>query len=308
MTYHTRGVSLFRRKKKEEPSDPVILNITNKTIRFGTSTWQISNLVHVATEEDTFEPVFKISVGKLVKAAIVLVSSISLTIYFAYWQWWVLAPILISILIIALGARERWKKKEWHEYSLQLETNSGSSCVFSSSSKAFIDKLVVRISDIMDNDAAPVSYTVNVQDNSITDNSEHVGGDKFQEIQGSQINNTKGQSRNNGETTMGDNFENIQHSTINNIKDSIVDGSFNSRGESEASVKTFLLEVLAEIDKAGGDVSATALLEGLKSELSKPTPEASKLQQYWDGLVKVCPGIGSIANCASKLAVLLGTA
>ena len=150
-------------KKKEEPK---FLSITNKTLRYGNQTYQISNLTHVAKYEIEKKPKIKTSV--LIWAIVICIGSF---LQSANSVGEFIIVSLITGTVAVVGVRERIAPPT---YAFSLETSSGSSKLFSSTNEQFIDNLIARISRIMDDDTVPVSYSVNIADNSITDDSETV--------------------------------------------------------------------------------------------------------------------------------------
>jgi hypothetical protein len=101
------------------------------------------------------------------------------------------------------------------------------------------------------------------------------------------------------EYIMGDVFKNISHATI--INRSVVERAFNRyKDSSDDDVAVALKEIAQHVD-ASGNIAAAAVFNQFASTLIEEKPDKSKLGQYWDSLVAILPGVGSITGAASAI-------
>jgi Family of unknown function (DUF6232) len=73
------------------------------------------------------------------------------------------------VAFVVLGLLERFTKSK--KYRLSIETNSASSRLIESTNEKLIDKIVDKLMEIMNDRDAPASYTFNVADGDIINQS-----------------------------------------------------------------------------------------------------------------------------------------
>ena|GEM_PF-2344193 len=142
------------------------LSITNRTLTVGSTVYQVSNITSVGKYRIKpiyfFKLRFIIICSVLSGLAIQLVRNNPDTLIL---KW--LTGIVITLVV--LGVLERLTKTK--KYGLSIETNSARSQLISSKSEKFIDKIIDKLMEIMNNRDAPASYTFNVADGDIINQS-----------------------------------------------------------------------------------------------------------------------------------------
>lgn len=257
-------------KRKPEPQT---LLVTNKTLRYGSQTYQIRNLTHVAKYE--VERKYEFSVGSIFWAALVCLGSIYFVFVDFGARWGGLIITIVAGSVAAIGVVERLASPK---YAFGLETSAGSSKLFSSADENFIDDLVSKISFIMDNDNAPANYTVNIADHSITDNSE---------------------------TVMGDKFQNISRSNISNVKDSLVEGGIYVGGVGGGELDNLLNHLGRAIQGSPNGDAAKSLLASFQVEIKKNEPDKSLLGQYLQSIATICPQVIKLTDSLARIVGLI---
>jgi hypothetical protein len=173
--------------------------ITNKTIRAGHQTYQISNLTSIGKYKiekkskvsDFFEGVmFLFAVAAALIAAIII---------FFVGEF----DYLIKIVFPCAGfAAACFQIAEYFKippsYALSIETNSGSSNLFSSKNEGFINNLVELLHGIMENQKENISYVVNIKEQNVNQNTAIGNGPVNQTI----IDRSSNTSMNNSGTVM----------------------------------------------------------------------------------------------------------
>jgi hypothetical protein len=104
---------------------------------------------------------------------------------------------------------------------------------------------------------------------------------------------------------MGDKFDKVIDSTI--INKSLVENAFNKvKAEHGDDVSNALAQVADFIQKSKEPTvpAAAALLDGFNQELTKTTPDKSRLKSIWDGIEKVLPSISTTAGVVDKIVPL----
>lgn len=136
---------------------PQYLQLSSRTLRFGSQIYQLKNITNVAMIK--IRPWYFVSIKGFIISGIL---------------FFVLAPIetdfarivlFISIIIFIGGICERLIKKPY--YALHLETSAGSQRLISSSDKNFIEQIVSKIYSFMDDDSLDAKYVFNLEDRSI---------------------------------------------------------------------------------------------------------------------------------------------
>lgn len=276
--------------RREQPDT---LFITNRTIKFGSLTYQIKNLTFV--EKRRLKRKFWVSLGALLGALILAASAgYALKQYpedilrflpepedlLAEENWVALGTSAAASVIVVstalLGLLERLFRRR--RFELTLETSSGSTGLLASRQEWFIDELVEIITAIMDDDAPALNYSVNVRKKII--------------------------KKSKSETIMGDKFENIKDATI--INRSNVQDAIKTISASSGDQVSKALEAIAVVVEESGNAAAGSVFNALIEELRKPVPDKLKLRQCWDGLTNLLPSVAKLADACAKVATLLG--
>lgn len=148
--------------QQEPKQNPKFLSLTNKTLRVGSQIYQLRNITNL--------DIVRVKPNYIVTLQAILV------LFFVGSFLFVLEFEMIQILgllawIIALtGIVERIFKKR--RYGLLMETNAASKTLVSSPDKDFMQKLIGKIYEVMNNEDIAASYVFNMQDKSIK-----IGGD-----------------------------------------------------------------------------------------------------------------------------------
>ena len=240
------------------------IDITDKTIRAGHEVFQISNLTKVSKHFAEAN-----NSGNL--SAILVGSFISLvSLMFVLGE-----PGLLPILGLIAGgaiAYVGWSNWEVDRYGFQIETNAGSKRFFNSTSEPFIEDLILRICDIMNENSNGVSYTVNIDDKKITNNH----SEKNITVTGSS--NVAISSKNVEQSlSKSDNFENL--------------------------LSTFFLK-LREIDP-NPNAGASDLVSELEAELNNPNASKATVRRLWDSITKKLPEATNLAKSLEKIVEML---
>lgn len=144
----------MRNKHEEQPQ---YLQLSNRTLRFGSRIYQLRNITNVSTIK--IRPTYIVSLKGFV------VSGILFFVLMAFETTYTRVAGLIALLVFAGGIIERVKKKP--DYALHLETSAGSQKLISSPDKAFIEEMVSKIYGFMDDDSLEAKYVFNLEDKSI---------------------------------------------------------------------------------------------------------------------------------------------
>jgi Family of unknown function (DUF6232) len=152
------------------------LTITNNTLRFGSQLFQIHNITQIRIDVWKRNP--RIGTGTML--ALLLISwvlSYSDPLLFQRLSNQLLSTrlsyspglyVLIGLCFFGLFVYGVWDRTKLKQYTLYLETNSGSSKLFSSPDLKGIRKIASAIHNVMENRNTPVSYHVNVDQSKIT--------------------------------------------------------------------------------------------------------------------------------------------
>jgi Family of unknown function (DUF6232) len=142
------------------------LSITNRTLTLGSTVYQVSNITSVGKylikPSYRFKLRFIIICSLLSWLGIYLVKNNPDNLILKWFTWGVVA-------FVVLGLLERFTKSK--KYRLSIETNSASSRLIESRNEKLIDKIVEKLMEIMNDRDAPASYTFNVADGDIINQS-----------------------------------------------------------------------------------------------------------------------------------------
>ena len=136
------------------------LLITNKTLTFAGTTWQLSNITKITkyalTKEKPFSPGTFIGAGMIGLTALFYI------------------PEILAVLVFLGSAAFVWyaikeNKKPRTTFGLKIETTAGSSELFASPAEHFIDKLILTITDVMQRNDQKSDIQVNIDNMTIFD-------------------------------------------------------------------------------------------------------------------------------------------
>ncbi|MEH1863962.1 MAG: DUF6232 family protein [Nostoc sp.] len=142
------------------------LSITNRTLKLGSTVYQVSNVTSVSKyriqPRYTFNIRFIIICGLLSWLGVELVKRNPDMLVLN----WV---IVILFSFVVLGILERFIRPK--KYGLSIITNSGGVQLIASTNQKLIDKIIDKLIEIMNNRDAPANYTFNVSDGDIINQS-----------------------------------------------------------------------------------------------------------------------------------------
>lgn len=144
-------------------NQPSELFITNRTLRAGSQTYQISNLTRIGTNEVHRENKY-LGAAKFFGAIVVICIAIALIGEQPAFFGGSVGSGFIAYKLYTSGELPTL-------YVFSLETNSGSTGVFSSQDRKFVEQLVSLVHQVMERDDERISYHVNIDQKTITDNS-----------------------------------------------------------------------------------------------------------------------------------------
>lgn len=113
-------------------------------------------------------------------------------------------------------------------------------------------------------------------------------------------NSTKPESGNIYNTYTGDVFQNIQNSNI--VSRSSIENAFNKLNPSDQETRDALVKV-AEFINRSEDPAAGALFNNFADELTKPSPDKTRLSKFWTAIEKLLPTINTVAGILSKTVI-----
>lgn len=143
-----------------------VIKITDRTVRFGETVYQVRNITGVSVAEYRSPPrIPVIAIAFCGVIGIYLLPSQEI-------EEQSLSFFLITVA--AIGAVERFFLRT--QYFLQLEMNSGRSRLFLSSRKDFLTKVVKKIYEVMDSNDPTIihNYTVDLSTKHIRDHSTRI--------------------------------------------------------------------------------------------------------------------------------------
>lgn len=269
---------------KSSKSD--LLEITNKTLRYSGQIFQISNLTNVGK--------YKLKKKRSFITSILLLPSIAGAIGCvilgirlleggrsddAAFISFVIAGVLFIIFLLM--------RKKKNIYALGIETNSGSTELFSSKNEEFIDDLVLTIARVMEDQNQEASYTVNIKSAKIQNNSigEAIMGDKFGNISNSAFINKS------------DNSTLISKSNLDNALNQV---TYDYGKKSEKALK-----IIADHISKSNNKEAIDLFNSFNAEISKGNENKAVLRVLWDGFVKVLPDVAQVASAVKIITKML---
>lgn len=160
------------------------LTITNNTLRYGAQVFAIHNITQIRVDPWKRLPRIgaRVMVGLLVVAWLLcyLDPLFAQSFFNAIFEKHVNQPpglyFLVGLAAFCLFVYGLWDRTKLKQYTLYLETSSGSSKLFSSSDRRGIGKIAGAIQTVMEHRDTPVAYHVNVDQSKIT------LGDEFSNI------------------------------------------------------------------------------------------------------------------------------
>jgi hypothetical protein len=160
------------------------MRITQNTIRYGSQVFQIKNVTQTRVESWKENP--KISPKALFFLFAIASGFFYLDARIADWVYDLFRnrPIgmgkfsdyLIGVFLLGIFAYGIWQRTQLQFYTLTIETNSGSSKLFSSRDKNGIFSVANTIVEVMEDGEKPANYSVTIDQSKITI------GDSFQNI------------------------------------------------------------------------------------------------------------------------------
>ena len=159
-------------------------------------------------------------------------------------------------------------------YGLLLKTSAGCSKPLFSTSERFIDKVISTINDVMNHEDRPVSYTVNIKDESVTKN---VGGDNFE-------------------------FNGPSSGTIINSTRTNTSGSLNARSTSPALNE--IAELLSQINRISSmsDAAPNRLIAELEASLKDTSSSRTRISELWH---QICSKLPDVVQLTANLTTIL---
>lgn len=142
-------VSPYNPKLLEPVLDMSILSITNSTISLASTVYQIKNIAQVGK--------YRIRPKYFFNITFIIISGL---IGFMF-------PRLLILPFVGIVERILKKKK----YGVRIETNSGGTSLIASTKESFIDEVIEKIVEVMNNQDIPANYTFNISDGDIINQS-----------------------------------------------------------------------------------------------------------------------------------------
>lgn len=131
-----------------------LLKVSNEILQFGSEFYPVRNIAHIGKYEVKKKPIISIRIMAItIFLSLVFIKSFSPII------------LLIALLIITFGIVERIKR---NNYAFVLQTNAGSTQLFSSSSEVFVDKVILAIVEVINNKDKQKTVTINVKTKEIS--------------------------------------------------------------------------------------------------------------------------------------------
>jgi hypothetical protein len=261
-------------------SDSNTLEITNRTLKLGSDTYQISNFVSVKKRELPKRNGFLIFL-LLVALAVTVVGVASQS--GARRQRLppeavvVPAAAALVLLLIILGRKSKW--------ALIIETNSGTGEVLTTRKEEFVNQLVALISNVMNDRERQANYIVNIEKATIRDQSVR-------------------------EVVMGDKYSNIRDSVIRSphttfVNKSVLSNALNRAGDVYGEeLRAALQEISAFLDR-NENREAIERFNSFNAEMAKPEGKKSVLRGLWNELTRVLPHAAEIASAVKVVATIL---
>lgn len=142
------------------------LSITNRTLALGSKIYQVSNITSVGKYR--IRPNYFFKMQYIIICIVLGILGIELVknnpdVLFLRWF------IRAMVAFVILGILERFTKTK--KYGLSIEMNSGSAKLIASRNERLVDSIVAKVIEIMNNKDAPVSYTFNIADGDIVNQS-----------------------------------------------------------------------------------------------------------------------------------------
>lgn len=142
---------MFRGKCKCKVLNMSQLLVNNKTITLGKRVYQVRNITSIGKYKLGIKYVFRIN---FVIACIGLgIISVYVTSSFS----WITT---VFAVLASIGILERMLRR--HRYGISIETNSGNSRFIASKDERFIDTVIGKMHQVLQDQDTPVSYTYNV--------------------------------------------------------------------------------------------------------------------------------------------------
>jgi len=146
------------------------LSITNRTITLGSTTYQVSNITSVGKHPLKTKYIFKLRFIIICSAFIGLGILLVIANPDGILLKWFTG---IFAAFVGLGIFERFVTPK--KYILSIRTNAGSAELIASKNQKLLNKIVDKITEIMNHRDVPVSYNFNIAEGDIVNQSGSFG-------------------------------------------------------------------------------------------------------------------------------------
>lgn len=152
------------------------LTITNKTMTWGGTVWQLNNITRLFKFIEPKENELPNNPEKIKEMTKFLTYAIGVFVIGWIFSWTGLKAISVIIgaglgyYIYKMKEENNATPKTYNKYYLKIETAAGSTDVFHSLDELFIDRLISKINDVMQHKDDTTNLTVNIDNSTVIDN------------------------------------------------------------------------------------------------------------------------------------------